>query len=79
MDHFTAGISRPGSPLLEQAEVHCLFDGSFYFHAPRAMFEEGERIVIIPELETSIPVMVKIQSDTSDPLLMRVMCVRVRL
>ena len=76
MSTFTAAICRPDDVFLECVEVHRLFDGSIYFDAPRAVFEAGDRIIILPEVETSFPVLVKSQSDTSDPRLTRVTCVQ---
>jgi len=76
MGRFTATISRPDDVFLEHVEVQHLFDGSIYFDAPRATFEDGDRIIIVPDVETAFAMMVKSQSDTSDPLLMRVTCVR---
>lgn len=74
MGSITATIMREGVIFLERVEVVHLSDGSYYFDAPRAMFEDGEELTVFPVDGTSFPVIIRKQLDTSDPVIMRVTC-----
>lgn len=74
MERITATIMRDGIVFLERVEVMHLFDGSYHFDAPRAMFEDGEELTVFPVGGTSFHLIIRKQLDTSDPVTMRLTC-----